>query len=174
MHTFFSKEGYHTSLDDRNNPYTLVNRTNGLNVFEFIANDAHMRCRFNTAMQAATQGSARAIPIYPFAEELKKHETDDETVLVVDVGGGRGQATMQIKALCPNIKGRMIVEDLPEVTADIKEGIVVLSYDFFTPQPIKGMLVFFSSQDPSHTRQLANSNPRRIYLLHTPLPTRLV
>jgi len=111
-------------------------------MFEFIANNAHMRSRFNTAMQAATRGSAWAIPIYPFEAELKKVETSDETVLVVDVGGGRGQATLQIKALCLNIKGRMILEDLPEVTADIKdtlpEGIEVLPYDFFTPQPIKG------------------------------------
>jgi hypothetical protein len=144
MHTFFSKECYTTPLDERNNPYTLVNRTNGLTVFEFMAKDPYIRSRFNTAMQAATQGSAWAIPIYPFQAELKKLETNDETVLLVDVGGGRGQATMQIKALCPNIKGRMIIEDLPEVTADIKEtlpdGIEVLPYDFFTPQPINGAL----------------------------------
>lgn len=142
MHEWFRKEGYKTPIDETNNPYTLINRTGGLTMWEWIAKDPYMRSRFNAAMQAQSQGSGWAIPIYPFEAELSKLETTDETVLVVDVGGGRGQATRQIKELCPNIKGRMILEDLPEVINDITEplpeGIEKLPYDFFTPQPIKG------------------------------------
>jgi hypothetical protein len=48
---------------------------------------------------------------------------------------------MPIIALRPNIKVRIILEDLLEVTAGITEtlpeGIGVIAYGYFTEQPIK-------------------------------------
>jgi hypothetical protein len=142
MPEYFKKEGYKTPQSETNNPYTFANRTDGLTMWESIARDPARRSRFNTAMQAQSQNSVWAVPIYPFNAELSKLETTDETVLLVDVGGGRGQATTQIKELCKNIKGRIILQDLPEVINDITEtlpaGIEKIPYDFFTPNPIQG------------------------------------
>ena len=40
-----------------------------------------------------------------------------------------------------DIKGRVILQDLPRVIEDISDplpGVEKIGYDFFTPQPIKG------------------------------------
>ncbi len=53
---------------------------------------------FNKAL--TTQGIATlyTISIFPFKAELSKLGTTDETVLVVDVGGGLGHSTRQIRS----------------------------------------------------------------------------
>ena len=66
--------------------------------------------------------------------------------LIVDVGGGRGQALKQILAECPSIPAsRLVLQDRPEVIEIAKaeeapelRGIKMMSHDFFQPQPVKG------------------------------------
>ena len=93
---------------------------------------------FDYAMQAAMP----TVGVFPFAGELSKFETDDETPLVVDIDGGKGHITQRIKELCPDIKGRIILQDRSDVIGDTNgelPRIKRMKYDFFTPQPIKGM-----------------------------------
>lgn len=72
--------------------------------------------------------------------ELDKNWPADRVVFV-DVGGGNGQQCVAFKETFPNVTGRVILQDLPAVIAEAKlpEGIEAMKYDFFTPQPIKGM-----------------------------------
>lgn len=63
----------------------------------------------------------------------------DEPVLLVDIGGGRGQIIEDVRKKRPILKERMIVQDLSqeiEGRAPV-EGVEPMSYDFFTPQPVK-------------------------------------
>lgn len=94
-------------------------------------------------MNAQGLATSFAISIFPFHSELSKQETTDESVLVVDVGGGLGHATKQIKALCGEVEGKIILQDRSEVLDDIKEdlgeGIEKMAHDFFTPNPVKGI-----------------------------------
>ncbi len=64
----------------------------------------------------------------------------ESDVLIVDVGGGRGDVLEDLRAHRPDLKGRMIFQDLPEVFAGQKEiaGVEAMAHDFLTPQPIKG------------------------------------
>ena len=64
----------------------------------------------------------------------------DSDVLVVDVGGGRGDFLEDFRAHRPDLKGCMIFQDLPEVLAGREDipGVTAMAHDFFTPQPIKG------------------------------------
>lgn len=66
----------------------------------------------------------------------------DETVLVVDVGSGIGQATLAIREACREIKGKMVMQDQRQVIEGIAgplpTGVVGMAHDFFKPQPIKG------------------------------------
>lgn len=83
-----------------------------------------------------------AVGIYPFEAELSKLATTDDTVLVVDVGGGLGHATRQIKKLIGDVKGRLVLQDQPQVIEDIKEdlgSIEKMPHNFFSPNPIKGV-----------------------------------
>lgn len=86
------------------------------------------------------------IDIFPFATELSKVPTSPETVLVVDVGGGKGHASSHIRATTKHISGRVILQDLPSVIEDITEslpGVERMPYDFFTPQPIKDAKIYY-------------------------------
>jgi hypothetical protein len=66
----------------------------------------------------------------------------DEDVLLVDIGGGSGHDIMEFHAKQPYVKGRLILQDLPEVVESVKDMpacIKAMAHDFFTPQSIIGM-----------------------------------
>jgi hypothetical protein len=124
-------------------PYTFTHKTNGLTMWEHVKLDPVYFADWNVAMNAQGLGTSFAISIFPFHSELSKQETTDESVLVVDVGGGLGHATKQIKALCGDVKGKVILQDRSEVldniTEDLGGGSVKMGHDFFMPNPVKGI-----------------------------------
>ena len=79
---------------------------------------------------------------YPVSERLGaglKKEAD--TVLLVDVGGGMGHDLEDLKTRFPDLKGRLLLQERPEVIrqiASLSTGIEVIEHDFFTTQPVKG------------------------------------
>ena len=85
--------------------------------------------------------------IYPAAEELGGYTEDGcaGAALLVDVGGNHGYSMVKFRQQYPEVKGRFVLQDLPESIAGIKkplDSIEVMAYDFFTPQPIKGTSIF--------------------------------
>ena len=73
---------------------------------------------------------------------FKDQDTSDpNAALFVDIGGNRGQNVEAFRKLYPNAQGKIVLQDLPPVIADVKEldiNIVRMGYDFFSPQPIIG------------------------------------
>lgn len=70
----------------------------------------------------------------------------DGSPLLVDIGGNRGYDLQGLKSNYPAVsgKGKLILQDLPQVLSDISEldeDIVRMVYDFYTPQPVKGRQV---------------------------------
>lgn len=66
---------------------------------------------------------------------------EDNSVLIVDVGGGKGHDLMSLKKMYPDLKGRMILQDISFVIKQagvLPDGLESMVYDFFTPQPIIG------------------------------------
>jgi len=123
------------------NPYTYAHDTKGKTMWEHIAKDPERASTFNYAMAAQTQASLPTVGIYPFESELGKLVEDENTVVLVDVGGGKGQASHMIRQNYPGLKGKMILQDRPEVIADITDelpGIERMPHDFFLEQPVKG------------------------------------
>lgn len=143
---FLKKDGWKNPESETNNPYTFAHRTEGKTMWEYMAQFPERTKAFNYAMQSQTQAAIPTVGLFPFAQELSKFETDGETPLVVDIGGGKGHIAQRIRELCPDIKGRIILQDRPDVIDDISEelpGIERMKYDFFTPQPIKGALIYY-------------------------------
>lgn len=131
-------------MSETDNPYTYAHKLkDGMTLWQHIDKFPDRLKNVNYTMVAQNSATSWTVGIFPFGAELNKIHTEDDTVLLVDVGGGMGQATRQIKQMCSNIKGRMVLQDRKEVTSTITEnmpGIEVMAYDFFTPQPLKGML----------------------------------
>jgi O-methyltransferase domain len=113
----------------------------------YLKEDPSRGKMFNESMRSSAIVGAAGVPPFPFATELKCQSEDE--VLIVDVGGGKGQALESIRKTFPDLKGRMIVQDLPEVTKDtnnaahLPSSIEAMPADFFKPQPIRGAKAYF-------------------------------
>ncbi|KAL4750725.1 S-adenosyl-L-methionine-dependent methyltransferase [Aspergillus terricola var. indicus] len=83
--------------------------------------------------------------VYPVRETLTSPDSD--RVLLVDIGGGVGHTLAALKRRFPDLSGRLILEDLPQVIDDIKEplsdNISAIKYDMFEPQPIRGAKMYY-------------------------------
>lgn len=142
MSSFFSTHGYHTPTTRSLNPYTYAHSTSGLSMFDFLLQHPMRFKNFNDAMQARSSQTSLPYDLFPFRERLEAAETSEETVLLVDVGSGMGQATVAIREACRGVKGRMVMQDQREViegVGGLPEGVVGMAHDFFTEQPVKGM-----------------------------------
>ena len=79
------------------------------------------------------------------ASVLATNSIQDGDVLLVDVGGGVGQDLLKFHAKHPDLRGRLILQDLPDVVnnAKVPEYIEAMGHDFFTPQPIHGAKAYY-------------------------------
>ena len=69
-------------------------------------------------------------------------KSDEDAVLLVDIGGNVGHDLVRFKTQYPDLPGRLILQDLPSVIEAAKPslpaGIETMDHDFFTPQPVQG------------------------------------
>ncbi|KAI9665973.1 MAG: hypothetical protein M1821_003908 [Bathelium mastoideum] len=126
--------------------------------WDFISTDAERKRDFDIYM--AKRNQQGIMPqwweVYPagaeFAKTILDPEKYPEAVTLVDVGGNRGHDIANFKKLYPELSGRFVLEDLPETIEEVKKlqaqdsdlsDIELLSYDFFTPQPVRGARAYF-------------------------------
>jgi hypothetical protein len=129
--------------DLKKSPYAWAVGLEGKGYYEAISSDPKKLHNFNFTMAA----SEKVIPIlgmFPWASMKEEVEADPTRAFAVDIGGGRGQLLKAIQKEAPNGFGaKMILQDRPDVlaslTAEDIPGIEKMSYDFFTPQPVKSM-----------------------------------
>lgn len=144
MSEFFTKNGYHNPSTRSNNPYTYAHDTKGLSMFEFLLQHPDRFKNFNDAMKARSSQTSLPYDLFPFKNRLSEIKTTDDTVLLVDVGSGTGQATLAIREACRELRGKMVMQDQKEVIEGIPgplpTGVEGMAHDFFKPQPIKGTL----------------------------------
>ncbi|RGP81051.1 hypothetical protein FLONG3_840 [Fusarium longipes] len=82
------------------------------------------------------------VGMFPFASMKEEVEQDPERPFLVDIGAGRGQSCIAIrKDVGDAFDAKYILQDLPGVinTMDPKDypGFELMTYDAFTPQPVK-------------------------------------
>lgn len=97
-------------------------------------------------MRKQREGRADWLDFFPLEERiLHGFQPKDDAVLIVDIGGGLGHELESILDKFPGLKGRCILQDLPETIKRIESpraGIEPIVHDFFMPQPIKGEFNF--------------------------------
>ncbi|CAG8976831.1 hypothetical protein HYALB_00009095 [Hymenoscyphus albidus] len=97
------------------------------------------------ANMVAGMRSHAPLNAYPWAIELEKMGSKAEDIAVVDVAGGKGHTMEEVRERNPNIKGRFIVQDLSSTFKAMSAppvGIELMTYDIFTPQPVKNALIY--------------------------------
>ncbi|CZS78221.1 unnamed protein product [Fusarium graminearum] len=139
----FKQANYqHPGLPD--GPYQYAHNSS-LPFFDWlVANPPYVNW-FGSFMSVYRAGNPDWWEFYPVEERLAAgFDKSKSDVLVVDVGGGRGH---DLLSFSNGIKspGRLILQDLPEVIADVTETTAFESqaYDFFTPQPVHGARSYF-------------------------------
>jgi hypothetical protein len=98
---------------------------------------------FNDLMEAQRKNRIEWYTLVGVENDLFKDQdtSDPNAALFVDVGVNRGQNVEALSKLFPKAQGKIVLQDLPPVIADVKEldiNIVRMGYDFFSPQPIIG------------------------------------
>ena len=137
--------------------------------YEWLHERPEKAANFQTMLTGYASDLPTWTTFYPTGELLKTWR--DNTALVVDVGGGRGQDLLTILELHDTgVKGELILQDLPEVIETAKKQglnsrITPMAHDFFQTQPVKGArvyhlhLVMFNWADEKALRILQNLKP---------------
>jgi hypothetical protein len=133
---------------DRADDKTLFSYTNNtdLNFFQWLQQRPEQHTAFNASMAASVALERAHSPhgfadLWPFEAEIGASITSPEDVAIVDIGGGYGHVLEDVKRHVPGLKGRMVLQDLPETIdkAKLSDGIEAMAYDFFADQqPVAG------------------------------------
>ncbi|PYI28156.1 S-adenosyl-L-methionine-dependent methyltransferase [Aspergillus indologenus CBS 114.80] len=121
--------------------------------FEHVQREPDTARRFNNHMGVYAQGRPRWMDpgFYPVQQQLIEGAVptiDAEGVLLVDVGGSFGHDLLAFRRMWPDLPGRLVLQDLPEVVAGVPAevaelGVEVLGYDFFTAQTVVGARAYY-------------------------------
>ncbi|KAK4148040.1 uncharacterized protein C8A04DRAFT_23833 [Dichotomopilus funicola] len=133
--------------DIKKSPFCFSIGQEGKTYYEAIDENVEQRNIWNACLQIIEKN----MPItgmFPW-ESLKENvEKEPERPFFVDVAGGRGQALLKLQDEIPGAYGgKLILQDLPIVINSLKPeeipNIEAMSYDIFTPQPVKNAHVYF-------------------------------
>lgn len=139
MPAYLEQIKYRNPTESDRGPFQYAMKTD-LGMFDYLNERPKRLAVFNTFMEGQRKGRADWFEYYPVEDSLCEGSEED-FVLIVDVGGGRGHDLEALKRAFPDLRGRLVVQDLPKTIDEIDHlgpGIESMKHDFFTPQPIKG------------------------------------
>ncbi|KAL8929576.1 MAG: hypothetical protein Q9208_001245 [Pyrenodesmia sp. 3 TL-2023] len=142
---FLAQTSYQNPTDSHNTVHQLTWNT-PLDLFDWMKEHPEHYAVLNKFM-AAHRMAKTGVQVFPFEDKvpsLFKTESPD-SLLFVDVGGGRGQMCRAFRAKYPDLPGRVIYQDLPLTIADAPSGAgtEAMAHDFFNPQPIRGAKIYY-------------------------------
>ncbi|KAI9875694.1 MAG: hypothetical protein M1830_008092 [Pleopsidium flavum] len=142
---YLIRNGYKVPEEPSTGPFAY---TFGQIQWDYFRDHPERGKSFNVFMAGQREGRQSWLDVYPLEKQLQHDLREDkEAVLLVDIAGGRGHDVKDFKARHAKLPGRVILQDLPEVIAQVdpnwKKGIEPMAYDFFTPQPIKGARAYY-------------------------------
>ncbi|KAF2228601.1 S-adenosyl-L-methionine-dependent methyltransferase [Viridothelium virens] len=141
---YFAEHGYDSPTDAKNSPAAFARGYKDMSFFETLTRDPERLTAFNMGMGATNAiGAHVAATTYPFWELGEEGKT-----VLVDVGGGRGQALQEIRRTYPDMKGTMVLQDLKYVldegTLLGEDEVELCPYNFFEEvQPVEGAKAYF-------------------------------
>lgn len=110
-------------------------------MFEWMSEHPEDLGHFNRYMALSRKLSTRSwLDVYPVAAEAA--DWPAEQPLFVDAGGALGHQCAKFKDESPDLKGRVVLQDLPHTIqrALSTPGVENMVHDLFEPQPVIGTL----------------------------------
>ncbi|KAL2166074.1 hypothetical protein VTG60DRAFT_3308 [Thermothelomyces hinnuleus] len=125
---------------------TAFQFTHGKTAWEFLKEHPDVRQGFDLWMHERRKHEERSWhKRFPPSSALSPADlrTDPDAVLLVDVGGATGSQVADFRAQFPHLPGRCVLQDIQPPPEGSVEGVEIMTYDFFTPQPIKGARFYY-------------------------------
>ncbi|KAL8771748.1 MAG: hypothetical protein Q9209_002939 [Squamulea sp. 1 TL-2023] len=143
---YLQRTGYKVPQDVETGPF--ADAWGGRNTWALYEDEPERGNVFNSCMTRWKQGTKFWTDTYPAKSQLcEKIKKSTDSVLLVDIGGGRGHVLEEFVKDPAHRTGRLIVQDLPAALGDeeslSKQGIERMVYNFFTPQPVKGAKAYY-------------------------------
>ncbi|KAF4637649.1 hypothetical protein G7Y89_g412 [Cudoniella acicularis] len=137
------------SLSNPTDPRTAfeVGQNSPTDFYTWLETHPVQGAAFHRFMEAQFASLPTWLDVVPFGTEYAQL-TDPETPVFVDVGGGNGQQCVALQKKYPTLIGKVILQDRPAVLEKAITGQEVerMSYDYLTPQPIKGARAYYFRQ----------------------------
>ena len=137
--SYFENHALSIPTDPKNAPFTWSHDEKDVDVFELVQRIGKFQLFKDAMSGSSTLCAEEAVATYRFDELV----VSDGDVVLVDVGGNKGQTLQEIRSAYPNLKGRMVLQDLRSV---LDGGAIagldadVQDYDFFKQtQPVEGL-----------------------------------
>lgn len=115
--------------------------TGDRSIFEYLSQPENaVRLSYAAALMGHwKEGTPDWLSACPVETEAK--DLDPERALFVDVGGGLGHQCELLRQKYPDLRGRVILQDRPEVLrrAPPIDGVEFVAHDFFQEQGIQGI-----------------------------------
>ncbi|KAL3430660.1 S-adenosyl-L-methionine-dependent methyltransferase [Aspergillus tetrazonus] len=138
---YLAETGYQEIVSNKECPFQKAFQTSQT-LFEWMPqHPKHMK---SLGHLMALQRPTVWVDHFPVLEQLGEFPGPDKT-LMVDIGGGFGQQSKALRSKCPNVEGRIIVQDMPQTLASAEpaEGVEFAEHDFFQPQPVEGAKFYY-------------------------------
>lgn len=149
---FLAKTGYKDTSDPANCAFQLAWQTDKPAYGGWGPEDKSLIPAFTAFMTAQRATQASWTSTFPMQNLcLSEEDAAHDRVLFVDVGGSAGHQCQSLRASHPDLKGRVVLQDVAGVIARLdtaalaEQGIEAAAHDFFTPQPpsVRGAKAFY-------------------------------
>lgn len=149
---YLRESGYRCPTDPRDGFMQYAFQTK-LTTFELFSSIPRIFKDFNTFMGSTMGARGYWVDWYPIQERLLDGAdlAVKGSALIVDVGGGKGHDLAAFHGKYSG-QGRLVLQDLAPVVeslSDLVPDIEVMTYDFFTKQPVKGIFALDITKTPS-------------------------
>ena len=141
--SFLAESKYQEITSNENTPFQQGHNTK-LTAFQWLTQQPKL---FNALQQVMTalqssdwitgsgclEREASAIQVSP--------PEQSEKPFFVDVGGGHGHQCVQLRDKYPNLRNRLVLQDLPQAVDKLPpiDGVKIMAQDFFEKQAVQGM-----------------------------------
>ena len=141
---YLKKSNYRNPNNIADGPFQYVHNTQNP-FFVWLGERPQHFEHFNNYMSGYRQGkrSWMDLGFYPVKARLENgsKKEEEDSVFLVDIGGGLGHDLEELKAKHADVSGSLVLQDRADVIAQTSKasaGIKLTVHDFFSPQPVKG------------------------------------
>ena len=150
--SFLAETSYQDLTSNKYTPFQKGHNTE-LSSFQWLIQQPKLfgaMQQLMTALQSSDWISAFDLLDNAVRDVSSPEPDQSEKPFFVDVGGGHGHQCVQLRNKYPNLKGHLVLQDLPHAVDQLPpiDGVKIMAQDFFEKQGIEGKLSpFYRPQD---------------------------